>query len=165
MIALLALMLAAPEDKPVVTPAVTEALTRFGDIARASVEPGANRVFAAAGCGNGWTAYSLEWKRPEDKGTRRWGPPKKAPPLDAPRPDEDLTTALQQLCASFEAQLTEDQYFEVDWSLANGVVSRNIEPLKDLKSANWDNDAQAHKLAFFGTTADQSIVVPRKSRR
>lgn len=163
MIALIALALAAPQDTPAVTPEVTAALEQFGNVARASAEPGATRVFASAGCGNGWSAYSLQWQRAEDKGPRRWGPPKKAPKPDAPLPDANILAATGDLCDSFQAQLTEDQYFEVDWSIKDGVVTSSVEAVKDLNSANWEGDVQKHTLAFFGT--NEATAVPRKASR
>ena len=163
MIALLALMLAAsPEERPVVTPAVTEALTQLGSVARSQAESGASRLFVSAGCGNGWTSYSLQWQRPSDKGPRRWGPLATLPKADAPLPDASIIAAVGDLCGSFQTALTDDQYFEVSLSIKDGVASSNVEPVKDLNSASWDNDAQKHTLEFFGA---QAIAVPRKSRR
>ncbi|RYY28313.1 MAG: hypothetical protein EOP62_03700 [Sphingomonadales bacterium] len=161
MIALLALALAMPEDVPVVTPAVTDALATFGQIARTQAEEGATSVFASAGCGNGWTSYALQWQRPNDKTPRRWGPPAKAPKADAPLPDASIIAATGDLCDSFDTELTGDQYFEVDWSLKDGVVITKVEPVKDLNTASWDNDAQQHTVAFFG---GQATPVPRKRR-
>jgi hypothetical protein len=163
MIALIALALAAPQDAPAMTPAATEALSRFGDIVRESAETGATRVFASAGCGNGWSAYALQWQRPSDTGPRRWGPPAKPPKPDAPLPDANVIAATGDLCDSFQAQLTEDQYFEVDWSIKDGVVTSSVEAVKDLNNTNWEGDVQKHATAFFGTS--QATAVPRKSRR
>ncbi|WP_066798688.1 hypothetical protein [Sphingomonas soli] len=158
----LALMLAVPEDVPVVTEAVTSALSQLGTVARGQAEAGATRYYVSIGCGNGWNSYSLQWQRPTDKGPRRWGPPSKAPKPDAPLPDAVMLAAVGDVCDSFEVSLTGDQYFEVDWSLKDGVVSSDVEPVKDLNNASWDYDAQQHTLAFFGGPA---TAIPRKNSR
>lgn len=162
----LALILAAPQDTPatapVITDAVTAALTQLGTVARTQAEAGATSVYVSAGCGNGWTSYSLQWQRPNDGGPRRWGPPAKPPKPDAPVPDASILAAVGDLCDSFQATLTGDQYFEVDWSIKDGVVSSGVEPVKDLNNSSWDSDAQRHTLAFFGAPA---TAVPRKASR
>lgn len=162
----LALMLAAPQDMPtaapVVTDAVADALTQLGAVARTQAESGATSLYVSAGCGNGWTSYSLQWQRPNDGGPRRWGPPAKPLKADAPAPDANILAAVGDLCDSFQAALTGDQYFEVAWSIKDGVVSSGVEPVKDLNSSSWDNDAQKHTLAFFGAPA---TAVPRKASR
>ena len=158
----LALMLAAVQDVPAVAPEVTGAIAQLGSVARKQAEEGATLLYVSAGCGNGWTSYSLQWQRPSDKGPRRWGPPAKPPETDAPLPDATLVAAVGDLCGSFQETLTDDQYFEVNYSIKDGVVSSKVEPVKDLNSASWDNDAQQHTLAFFGTKA---TAIPRKTRR
>ncbi|RYE01984.1 MAG: hypothetical protein EOP61_09740 [Sphingomonadales bacterium] len=158
----LALMLAVPEDVPVVTEAVTSAISQLGSVARSQAEAGATSFYVSVGCGNGWTSYSLQWQRPSDKGPRRWGPPSKPPKPDAPLPDANMLAAVGDLCDSFQTDLTGDQYFEVDWWLKDGVVNSDVEPVKDLNSASWDNDAQKHTVAFFGGPA---TAIPRKNNR
>lgn len=161
----LAMLLAVPQDTPAapaITDASTDALTQLGNVARNQAEEGATRLYVSAGCGNGWTSYSLQWQRPSDKGPRRWGPPAKTPKADAPLPDANMLAAVGDLCDSFQTGLTDDQYFEVDWSLADGVVKTGVEPIKDLNTSSWDGDAAKHSLAFFGGPA---TAVPRKKSR
>jgi hypothetical protein len=140
----LALVLFGGLEVPEVTPVVSAAATKLGDVARGRARGKPDRILVVGQCGDRWNGWSLTWAEPGETAPR-------FDDMDSGVPNDTMIDAVASLCGAFDVKLAEDQAFEFIWSERNGIARFEVGAFVGNYGSGLDEHSNVVTNGFFAS--------------